>query len=182
MKALPILYFLLLQNVQAPAPLISFETLKATANVAFPQASAGVQELTVNWNAFAGAAGQLLSSDAALAAVNTFEVVARQVSAGSLQRERNPELSADQLVAIGADLTGTMVSWSLIKDPRIVRAEQPGPDGVLTGRILYRATTQLTLALPDLPQLIQVGLYQPRWTGTTWILDLIATFAVAGPR
>ena len=66
--------------------------------------------------------------------------------------------------------------------PRIVRAEQPGPDGVLTGTVLYRASTQLTLALPDLPQLIQVGLYQPRWTGTTWILDLIATFAVAGPR
>jgi hypothetical protein len=47
---------------------------------------------------------------------------------------------------------------------------------------LYRARTQFTVVLPDVPQLTQTTLYQPRWTGTSWVLDLIGSFAVAQPR
>jgi hypothetical protein len=149
--------WLLLQVVQAPPATFGFDSLTArVAPDAMPPASS-VQELTVNWNVDVAPAGALLSTNAAPVPINGFQVVGRRVMVGAMPRERHPELSADQLVVVGAGLDGSPVSWSLIKDPRIVRAEQPGADGVLTGRTLYRASAQLAVVLPNLPQVAQVG-------------------------
>jgi hypothetical protein len=177
----PLLLLLLVSAGQQPpsAPL-TFETLTATVPAAGAIDTGGVREVTVNWNAYAAPPGELAPRNARVP-LNRFEVIRQQVVAGPLPRDRNPELSADQIVVVGADANGTAVSWQLMKDPRVVRAEQPGADGVLTGQTLHRGSIRFTLTLPDLPQLAQVRVYEPQWTGTGWALELLASFA-AGAR
>ena len=178
---LPALMFLvLLLGAQQPTPASTdFESLRTTVPPA-AAANSDVQQLTVDWAAYAGAADQFVSAATAVP-VNRFQIRDRRTVQGPLPVERDPQLSADQLVVVGADAAGTALTWQPLKDPRIVRAEQPGPDGVLTGGILYRTDVEILLVLPDLPQLTQVRLYQPRWTGRQWALDLIATFGIPRP-
>jgi hypothetical protein len=109
-------------------------------------------------------------------------VTRRRPGVGALPVERNPELSADQLVVVGAEADGSIVSWSLIKDPRIVRAEQARPDGVLGGRVLYRGEASLLLVLPDSARIVQASIYEPSWTGAEWELTLLGSFNLAVSR
>src|SRR6185295_18223955 len=125
---------------QRPVQTLSFDALTTTLAAPAAPASAGIQELTVTWKADNAPPGTTLQSSAASIPLSDFVVLNRQFTAGEMPRERHPELSTDQLVIIGADVNGTPMSWSLIKDPRIVRAEQPGAGGVLEGRVLYRVT------------------------------------------
>ncbi len=171
----------LLVGQQPPSTSLSFETLRATVAQSAAVAPDRVQQLTVDWSAFAGATGDLVSGATAIP-VNRFQVQDRRSIAGPLPLDRNPELSADQLVAVGTTSSGAALSWQLLRDPRVVRAEHPGPDGVLTGDVLMRADVQLVIALPDMPQLTDVRLYQPHWDGARWRLDLIASFPIGSAR
>ncbi len=165
---------------EQPPSTLTFDTLKSTVAQAGSVASDVAQHVTADWTAFAGAPGEALPAARAVP-VNQFQLRERRRVSGQLAVERNPELSADQLVVVAADARGAALSWQLIRDPRIVRAEWPGPDGTLTGVVLYRADAHLTLDLPDLPQLVQVHLYQPRWAGDRWDLDLVTSITL-GPR
>ena len=106
---------------------------------------------------------------------NVMTLLGRRQMAGSLPRQRNPELSADQLVVAAMNARGENVYTQLVPDPRIVRAEVPGPTGELSGQILHYASTELLLSLPNDPAIVEVQLYQPRWTGTSFVLDFLAT-------
>lgn len=172
------LFLLALMTVapQPAPPAVTFEQLRAAVASGGP---APVQELTVRWDVYAAPAEPVAAPDRVVP-VNQFELLARRVLADPPQRERNPELSADQLVVVGADAGGAPLSWQLIRDPRIVRAETPGPDGVLSGTVLHRREIDFLVALPAPPALAQVRIYQPRWTGFDWALDLIGS--VSAPR
>jgi hypothetical protein len=175
---LPLLALLMIEPQQSPPPALSFERLTSSAPAPPPASSAGVQELVVVWRAFALPPNELRTKDSAPPPINQFEVSQKRLLSGPLPIDRNPELSAEQLVVAGADVNGSVLSWALVKDPRIVRSEQPGPDGTLSGTVLYRGTTDLLLMLPDSPEIVQVGVYQPRWTGAEWALDLIGAFPI----
>ena len=123
---------------------------------------------------------EIVTPGATLAA-GSFEVVARS-SAGELPVERHPELSADRLLIAGTDASGAILAWSLTTDPRVVRAEVPGPDGRLTGRVVYRGSADLLALLPDASSIVQGAVYQPSWNGSEWSLTLVGTFAVDGAR
>jgi hypothetical protein len=112
----------------------------------------------------------------------SLDVGERRQAVGSFRFERRPELSTDQLVVVGMDSSGANVAWSLARDPRLVRAELPGPDGVPRGQRFYRAGAELLAVLPDSPQIVRGAVYQPTWNGTDWQLTLIGTFAVGGTR
>lgn len=96
--------------------------------------------------------------------------------------ERYPELAADKLLIAGTDATGSILAWSLTADPRLVRAEVPGPDGVLTGRLLYRGSADLLAVLPASSSIVQGAVYQPTWTGSEWLLNLVGTFSLDGAQ
>jgi len=168
---------LVLLAQQPPESPIAFDALKTGVSQAGAVAADSVQQLTVDWNAYAGAPGDLVSAATAVP-LNRFQLRERRRLTGPLALERNPELAQDRLVLVAADAKGVALSWQLIVDPRIVRAEHPGPDGTLAGQTLYRADVQVTFDLPDLQQLTQVFIYQPRWTGDRWLLDLVASLPV----
>jgi hypothetical protein len=90
-----------------------------------------------------------------------------------LPRQREPELSSDKVVIIARDSVGKVRDWQVLPDPRIIRAEAPGPGGELSGSVLYRDRADFLFTLPDDPDIERIDFYHPRWTGEKFDLDLI---------
>jgi hypothetical protein len=116
------------------------------------------------------------------ARTHSFELLEAKIAPGRLRRERRPQLSVDQLVVVVQAADGRELDWRLLGNPRIVRAELPGPDGRLGGQILERDAVELAFAIPRIPGARTIRIYQPRWTGTDYILDQIGDVPVAGSR
>lgn len=104
---------------------------------------------------------------------STSAMLSRHRSSGQLPRQRNPELSSDQIVVVADDAQGQVIDWQLVADPRVLRSEGPGPTGELEGRALLQTSTELMIAIPDNPAIVQLRLFHPRWTGTAFVLDLL---------
>jgi len=106
-------------------------------------------------------------------AQNTLSVLSQRQTPAALSRHRNPELSAQDLVVISLNAQGAETSRTVIRDPRLVRAESAEPSGRLTGStLLYRKEVIFSVIVAD-PNAFAVRLYKPRWTGTQYVLDLI---------
>jgi hypothetical protein len=106
-------------------------------------------------------------------AVPALSVISEQSIAGSIRRQRQPQVTTDQLVVVQKRADGRALDWALIANPRLVRAEVPGADGRLTGRTVLRDDVELMVIMTPAPDAVTVALYQPRWTGTEHVLDLI---------
>ena len=112
------------------------------------------------------------------AAADAFTVLDTQSVASGPARQRNPELSSDQIVVRAYDAAGTLVFTQLVNDPRVLRSEGAGPTGELTGQVLQRPSPEFLVSVPDDPPVAQLRLYHPRWTGSAFALDLLGTIAV----
>jgi len=131
-----------------------------------------VQELRLRWESTSGSAVAFVEGQPPPA---TFTTLERRRAAGTLMRHRSLDLASDQIVISGLNAAGVEIYRGVMADPRILRAEAPGPTGELAGRVLYRAATEFLVDLPDDPALTEVKLYHPRWTGTAFALDLIVS-------
>lgn len=144
-----------------------------------PQASGDlpVRELRIRWTSIvpAGAASTTRVHSLALAGDGR--------SRAQIRRERQPELSRNDLVVVVQDAAGRDLDWRRVANPRILRAEVPAlPGGPLTGRELERSDAEILLTIPDSPAADRVVLFGPRWTGTQWELDPIAQLSLAAAR
>jgi hypothetical protein len=135
-----------------------------------------VQEIRIRWDAYIGAPSEVTAG--AAQASPLFTLLERRRVGGTLPRQRNPVLSEDQLVVIAVNGWGETVDEQLIPDPRVLRAESPGPTGQLAGQLFHHANPELLISLPDNPAITEVRLYHPRWTGTRFILEFLATIAL----
>ena len=122
------------------------------------------------------------AAGARTAAAPSMVVVSDQSLPGAVRRERQPQLTTDQLVVVQRDPDGRALDWMMVPDPRLVRAEVPGADGRLTGRIVQRDDTELMVAVTRLPATVTLSIYQPRWTGTEYLLDLVGEVALPGKQ
>jgi hypothetical protein len=158
----------LLAQTTLPPPLV-FETLPAAPPPGAAQAD-GMEELAIRWRPSAAPSGTLVAP--ASAPAGDFELLTRRLLGEAVGFERNPELSDDRLVAVAVDAAGNVVSWQILLDPRLVRAEQAAADGSLTAVRFHRSETRFTVVLPR-GAAAALNLYQPRWNGVTWLLDPI---------
>lgn len=110
--------------------------------------------------------------------VNPLRLLERRSAGGSLPRQRNPQVSADQILVQAFNSRGLLVDSHLIPDPRLVRAESPGPTGELAGEVLHWVDPDFLITLPDAPDLVELLLFQPRWTGTEFAFDLIGSISL----
>lgn len=94
-----------------------------------------------------------------------------------LPRLRSVELSTSQLFIAATDSEGRLRYWTLVSDPRIVRAERPDATGLLSGEVLYDAQAELHVSLPDDKQISQVRIYKPEWNGGAFALQSIGIVA-----
>lgn len=128
-----------------------------------------VLELRVHWTArpiTGQAAGAVKPADSLV-------LTAQNLSSGFLRRERRPQLSADMLVLVVRAADGRELDWRTTPNPRILRAEIPQPDGRLTGQFFELPDVDLFIAIPRLLDASTVRVYQPRWTGTDYALDIV---------
>lgn len=109
---------------------------------------------------------------------HALSILERASREGSLPRPRSLELSEEQVlvVAVGAD--NQMRWWTLIPDPRLTRAEFPGPNGELTGQTVVRTEADFSVAYPADPSITELRLYHPRLTDGGFVLETIGAAAV----
>ncbi len=97
--------------------------------------------------------------------------------AGALPKQRSAELSPTQVVVVALDAEGRMRWCGLVADPRLLRAEVPGPDGELTGQVIYRESAEFVVQYPDDEAVTEVRLYHPDWDGQKFSLELVGAVA-----
>jgi len=98
------------------------------------------------------------------------EVLARKTLPGTLQRERNPELSEDLVVIVAVNIRGEETYRVSRPDPRLLRAETADDTGLLSSTRLYRENVEFWVALPDDPDLDKILFFHPEWTGAVFNL------------
>lgn len=96
---------------------------------------------------------------------------------GALPKQRSAELSTTQVVVVALDSAGRMRWCGLVEDPRLLRAEAPGPDGELSGQVIYRDSAEFVIQYPDDEAVAEVRLYHPGWDGQNFSLELIGAVA-----
>jgi hypothetical protein len=96
---------------------------------------------------------------------------------GALPKQRSAELSPTQVVVVALDAEGRMRWCGLVADPRLLRAEVPGPDGELTGQVIYRESAEFVVGYPDDESIKEIRLYHPAWDGQKFSLELVGAVA-----
>ena len=108
----------------------------------------------------------------------SLEVITRRSTVGPLPRPRVLNLALDRVLIVGVDSELRLRSWVVIPDPRLIRAESPGPDGVLKGKIVLLENPEFFVNIPDDPSIKQLRIYEPHWDGKTFNLALIGEVIV----
>jgi len=97
-------------------------------------------------------------------------IVEDKKRSGTLPRHRSLELSSMHIFVAAVDPTNKLRWWSIIPDPRVVRAETKSPTGELSADNYYVANVAFIVAFPDDPEIAQLRLYHPVWNGTDFDL------------
>jgi hypothetical protein len=130
--------------------------------------------LTIAWAVLAGTPGTL-ARPGTLQELHQFQVQKRVPIDDAPVRERDPQIAADDLVVVALDAQNREVAWQHVKDPRIVRSEEPGPDGLLSGQVFHRTDAELVLRVPDDIVPVTLSIYEPRWNGSDFTLRPVGT-------
>jgi hypothetical protein len=136
------------------------------------------QELSISWSVPGGdfsQDGPLLRQEPATRVLAALESRKRSQP---LRRDRSLELSTIQILVTAIDGKQTLRWWSLVADPRIMRAESANERGELSGTVLYRSKAEFTVAFPDDEAITELRLYHPNWTGAEFTLDLLGIIPV----
>ena len=141
-------------------------------------ANSAAAEITIRWVVTAASSGAP-ADPARVVPLNQFEVAGRGRVQGPLQRERDPQWSADELVLVAVDAAGREASWQKVRDPRVVRAELPGPSGELSGQVLHRPLAEIVAIVPDTAASLRI--FETQWTGVQFVLRELGQVNVTTP-
>lgn len=123
------------------------------------------------------AAGE--THEARLPQNSELKLIAVQKNKGSLARQRSLDLSPNQLFVAAVGHEKQMLWWSLMPDPRVFYAETAGPNGTLSGQVLYKTSADVLIAYPDDPGVAELRLYHPAWDGRNYHLEPIGSVLLA---
>ena len=101
------------------------------------------------------------------------DILTRKTTPGPLPRRRGLNLAPDRILIVVVDSQSRLRSWSVIPDPHLIRAESPGPDGVLKGTVVLRERPQFFINVPDDPSIRELRIYEPHWNGQAFNLVLV---------
>jgi len=150
-----------------------FRTLASVSQAEAP----ATRELRIQWTATPAQPGAQPAQT-----LNSFTLLQQSRSTAALRRERQPEVSPNHLVVVVEDAGGRELDWRLVPNPRLIRAEVPGPDGQLTGRTLEQNSTEFLVAIPDVSGADRLRIYRPIWTGKDYNLEPLAQVFIGRTR
>jgi hypothetical protein len=137
-----------------------------------PSADESSLEVRVHWAMDSGIRSSKRPSSIQSSTADKYSLVESRQARGPMPRQRMPELSSDQILVVAMDEQGAQSGWTLIPDPRIIRAESPGPDGELSGQVLYLSSAEFLVSVPG-GSAAALRFYQPFWTGKEFSLILL---------
>lgn len=100
-------------------------------------------------------------------------VVEAKKRLGRLPRHRSLELSPTHILIAAVDEKNQLRWWSIVPDPRVVRAEFQTSTGELRSENYYLSNLTLDVAFPDDPKIVNLRFYHPLWTGADFDLELL---------
>jgi hypothetical protein len=104
---------------------------------------------------------------------NLLKQTALQTSDKNISRQRAFEPSPTQILIVSADRDKQILWWDLQPDPRVFRAESADDNGLLSGKILYRASADILISIPAAKEITALYFYSPKWNGEKYSLELI---------
>jgi len=131
------------------------------------------RELKIRWAASTKSATELRPANNSEDQTPSVSIVDEKKRSGSLPRQRSLELSSTHIFIAAVDATNKLRWWSIILDPRVVRAETQAPTGELRGEDYYVSNVNFVVAFPDDPEIAQLRFYHPVWNGTDFDLKLL---------
>jgi hypothetical protein len=133
------------------------------------------RELKIRWADSAKSTTELRPANSAeeQTPAPSVSIVEDKKRSGTLPRHRSLELSPAHIFIAGVDATNKLRWWSIILDPRLVRAETQTPTGELRGEEYYVSHVNFAVAFPDDPEIAQLRFYHPVWNGTDFDLKLL---------
>jgi hypothetical protein len=144
---------------------------------AISEDSSGTREVLVRW--VAASPSSTPEAPKATRVVGVFSLGSERRYASPPPRQRSLELRAGHVLVAGLDSARRLKSWTVIPDPRIVRSEGPGEDGVLTGQTLYFEQTEFLVAIPDDPQIVELRIYEPQTTKASVQLTAVGAITLS---
>jgi hypothetical protein len=145
----------------------------ATALVLEPVAT---RELRIRWTT--GSVSPPQSAKPETPPAGAFSLVEERKYAEPPTLQRSLDLAAGRILLAAIDRNGRLKSWIVVADPRLIRAEEPGPGGTLTGRTLYLEETEFFVSLPDDPDIVDLRFYEPQPAGQTYTLAALGAVAL----
>lgn len=132
------------------------------------------REVAVSWEAADKAQAPRPSGEQHANAPGRFSRArAAERRGGGLPKQRSAEVGHGQLVVVALDKSGRLRWWGTMADPRLLRAEWPGPEGELTGRTVYKEAAEFLVHFPDDDSIDQLRLYHPEWDGGVFSLKQV---------
>lgn len=99
---------------------------------------------------------------------------------GSVAKQRSLELSPEHVLVAIVDAESRLRWSSLIPDPRVLRSEGPGADGVLEGVRLYQPNAEFVIHIPEDREAAELRFYHPLPSGEGFTLQLLSTVSLRG--
>jgi hypothetical protein len=137
----------------------------------------GTREMRIRWNT--GSAVASSQSVQSSPRSGKFDIAGERRYVDPPPRQRSLELSTGRILIVGVDRAKRLKSWTVVPDPRIVRSEGPGPDGVLTGQTLYVDHSEFLVSIPDDAEIVELRLYEPQPSGQTFKLAAAGVLSIA---
>lgn len=97
---------------------------------------------------------------------------------GTLPRQRSLQLSPTHVFIAAVNQANQLRWWSIISDPRVVRAEFQSSTGELRSEDYYQSNFTVNVVFPDDPKITNLRFYKPIWTGSDFDLKLLAVVPV----
>ena len=144
--------------------------------------SQAYREVKIRWNDSTSAASNTEARPSVSAKEQTrapvISLVEDKKRSGRLPRHRSLQLSPDHLFIAAVNETNQLRWWSIISDPRVVRAEFQASSGELRSENYYQSNFTVTVAFPDDPMITNLRFYKPLWTGSDFDLKLLTVVPV----
>lgn len=133
------------------------------------------REVRIRWEAYLNAPETVEADSESYAKGRGLIVAGRRKLKGTLPLPRSLELARDQILVAAVNGQGQLRWWSLVADPRVLRAESPDESGQLSGQVLHRSRPEFIVNIPDDAEIKALQFYQTRWTGSEFVLEPLAS-------
>lgn len=122
-----------------------------------------VREFRIVWNEETATTGAE-ASESSLAPQTTqakLSLASAHASVGRIRTPRSLEMTAEQVLVVAVNSDAQLRWWTLVNDPRLLRAETAGADNLLSGRVIHRPSAEFLVTLPDEAGIVELRLYKP---------------------